>query len=146
MQQKELMNRKQLNYFTDLILIPLFILTLYTGIELHVAGHGVNHEIWHLWAVFHTIAGLLFTILGIMHIDIHRGWYKGLRKKGFKGKRKIVLILSVVFVLVVTTGALLLFCAEGGNSSVGLLHYKAGLAMGALGILHILKRMRFFIH
>ncbi|MEY8631864.1 DUF4405 domain-containing protein [Bacteroides nordii] len=54
------MNRKRFIYFTDLILIPLFILSLYTGIKLHIAGHHANHEIWHNWTVFHTIASLLF--------------------------------------------------------------------------------------
>lgn len=91
------MNRKRFIYFTDLILIPLFILSLYTGIKLHIAGHHANHEIWHNWTVFHTIASLLFTIFGIVHIKSHWGWYKGLKTTGCKGKKKVVLLFSITF-------------------------------------------------
>lgn len=135
------MNRKRLIYLTDLVLIPLFALSFYSGIELHVAGHGTEHDIWHNWAVFHTIISLLFTMSGMMHVKTHWAWYKGLRMKGCKGKSKIVLVLSIVFICIVSTGILLLFCIQGANSFTGLLHYKTGLIMGVLGISHILKRM-----
>ena len=49
------MDRSRLIYLTDLMLVPVFALSFYTGIELHVAGHGNNHEIWHNWAAFHVI-------------------------------------------------------------------------------------------
>ena len=123
------MNRKRFIYFTDLILIPLFILSLYTGIKLHIAGHHANHEIWHNWTVFHTIASLLFTIFGIVHIKSHWGWYKGLKTTGCKGKKKVVLLFSIF--------------VDGANSPTGLLHYKIGIATGVLAILHILKRKHF---
>lgn len=137
------MNRKRFIYFTDLILIPLFILSLYTGIKLHIAGHHANHEIWHNWTVFHTIASLLFTIFGIVHIKSHWGWYKGLKATGCKGKKKVVLLFSITFALVIITGILLLLFVDGANSPTGLLHYKIGIATGVLAILHILKQKHF---
>lgn len=137
------MNRIRVIYLTDLILVPAFVLSLYTGIELHIAGQGTNHETWHNWAIFHTIASLLFMMLGILHIKSHWGWYKGLKTTDCKGKRKAVLLLSVVFLLVVISGLSLLFFIEGANSSVGLLHYKTSCIAGILGILHILKRKHF---
>lgn len=139
------MNLKRIIYLTDLVLVPLFILTLYTGIKLHIAGHDVNHEIWHYWAVFHTIVSLLFTLFGILHVKAHWVWYKNLKTKGIKGKSKIVLIFSFVFILVILTGVLLLLCIEGANSSTGLFHYKTGLITGVLGTLHMLKRSRFLL-
>ena len=137
------MNRKRFIYFTDLVLIPLFTLSLYTGIELHVAGHGSDHGIWHNWAVFHTITSLLFSLLGMIHVKSHWAWYKGLKTAGCRGKRKVVLILSVVFVSIIITGILLLFWVAGANSPIGLLHYKIGIVMGVLGVLHLLKRRRY---
>lgn len=137
------MNRKRFIYLTDLILVPAFILSLYTGIELHIAGHGIEHEVWHNWAVFHTIVSLLFMVLGGIHIKSHWGWYKGLKTIGCKGKRKVVILLSLVFVSVAVTGILLLLFVDGANSAVGLLHYKIGIVMGVLGAMHILKRKRF---
>lgn len=136
------MNRKRLIYFTDLVLFPLFVLSFYSGIELHIAGHGTEHAIWYNRAVFHTIASLFFALFGIMHVKTHWAWYKGLKAKRWKGKSRIVLLLSSVFVCTVATGIVLLVCIEGANSSAGLLHYKTGLVMGGLGILHILKRIR----
>lgn len=137
------MNKKRFIYFTNLILIPLFILSLYTGIKLHIAEHHANHEIWHNWAVFHTIVSLLFTIFGIAHIKSHWNWYKGLKTIGCKGKRKVVLLLSITFALVIITGILLLLFVNGASSSTGLLHYKIGIATGVLAILHILRRKHF---
>ena len=75
------MNKRRLIYLTDAILIPLFVLSLYSGIQLHITGHGTEHDIWHNWAVFHTIDSLLFTTFGIIHIKSHWFWYKGLKNK-----------------------------------------------------------------
>lgn len=127
-------------FVIDWILIPLFILSAYTGIELHIAGHGSNHEIWHNWAVFHVVMSFLFFIVGIFHVTIHWGWYKGFINNGIGRKSKITLTLSVVFVFVVATGIILL-CIDGANSNIGLWHYKTGILVGVISIGHILKRI-----
>ena len=129
-------------FLTDLILIPLFVLTVYSGIELHVAGHGADHGAWHDWAVFHTLAGLSFTGFGILHVKDHLGWYKGLVAKGTKGKSRIILAFSFVCVPVLVTAVVLLCGVKGANMPVGLLHYGTGLVAGVLGTLHILLRLR----
>ena len=113
------MNRNRFIYFTDLMLLLVFILSFYTGVELHIAGQGVDHESWHIWAIFHTNASLLFMILGIIHVKSHWAWYKGLRTVGCKGKRKAVLLLSIVFLLAVVSGILLACFVDGANSSLG---------------------------
>lgn len=136
------MNRNRFIYFTDLMLLLVFILSFYTGVELHIAGQGVDHESWHIWAIFHTNASLLFMILGIIHVKSHWAWYKGLRTVGCKGKRKAVLLLSIVFLLAVVSGILLVCFVDGANSSLGLWHYRIGVFVSVLGVLHILKRKR----
>lgn len=136
------MNRNRFIYFTDLMLVPVFILSFYTGVELHIAGQGVDHESWHIWAIFHTNASLLFMILGIIHVKSHWAWYKGLRTVGCKGKRKAVLLLSIVFLLAVVSGILLVCFVDGANSSLGLWHYRIGIFVSVLGVLHILKRKK----
>lgn len=125
------------------MLVPAFVLSFYTGVILHIAGHGTDHETWHNRAVFHSIASLLFMLLGIIHLRSHWGWYKSLRTAGCKGKRKVVLLLSAVFLSVVITGLSLLLFVDGADSPMGLLHYKAGIVMGVLGVFHILRRKRF---
>lgn len=37
------MNKVKSILLTDSISLPLFVLSLYTGVELHLAGHGTNH-------------------------------------------------------------------------------------------------------
>lgn len=127
-------------FVIDWVLIPLFTLSAYTGIELHIAGHGGNHEIWHNWAAFHVVMSLLFFVALILHVTTHWGWYKGLLNNGIGKKSKITLALSVVFVFVVVTGALLL-CIDGVNSIIGLWHYKTGILISLVSVCHILKRI-----
>lgn len=122
------------------MLIPLLILCTYTGIELHLAGHGTNHETWHHWAVFHVVISLLFFIVVVFHVTTHRNWYKGLFRKGIGKKSKVTLGLSVIFVAVVVTGIVLLH-TEGANSAIGLWHYSIGILASALSTGHLLKRI-----
>ena len=126
-------------FYTDLVLIPLFVLTLYTGLELHVAGHAGNHEAWHGCAVSHVLSGLGFLIPALVHVKSHWGWYKGLGR-GSGRKSRITAALSLFFAVEAVTGALLLCCVDGEGSFAGALHYGAGLGMGVLAIWHILKR------
>ena len=136
------MNRSRSIFLTNLLLVPVFVLSLYTGIGLHLAGHGTDHETWHQWGVFHVIVSLLFMTLAAIHIKSHWGWYKGVKTKGCKGKRRAVSLLTLLFALAVVSGLSLLFWVDGANSTVGLLHYKTGIAAGVLGALHLLKRKR----
>ena len=76
-------------FMIDWGLLPSFILSVYTGIELHLAGHGNNHEIWHDWAIFHVIVSLLLLILIVLHIITHRNWYKEIARRGVGKKHKV---------------------------------------------------------
>jgi len=136
-----MMNKTKLIFITDAILIPVFVLSLWSGVGLHIAGHGAEHDTWQAWAVFHTIASLLFLALVVLHVRSHWDWYRSLKTAGCKGRRKVVL-LSVTFATVAVSGLLQLFFIDGTGSSVGLFHYNAGLALALLGCLHILKRRK----
>lgn len=127
----------------DWCLLPLSILSFFTGLELHLAGHGDSHEIWHNWAVAHVIASLLL-VAGACHIKTHSKWYRSLLKNGLGRKSKTTLAISIVFVATVITGIALLG-VEGANSGIGLWHYKIGLLMGLFAIIHIVKRKTAFL-
>ena len=127
-------------FVIDWILIPLFLLTAYTGIKLHIVGDGSNHEIWHNWAIFHVLSSLLFLITIIFHVKTHWRWYKGAIKNRLGKKSRITVVLSVAFLFVSVTG-IILFGVKGENSYIGLLHYKIGIATIILCIGHILKRI-----
>lgn len=126
-------------FVIDWILVFVFVLSAFSGIKLHIAGHGSNHELWHNWSIFHILTSLLFLIAVIFHITTHWGWYKGIIKNGIGKKSKITIVLSVIFLFVFVTGIILLG-VNGANSNVGLWHYKIGIATIVLSVVHIIKR------
>ncbi len=130
----------KLIFVIDWSLIPLFIFSAYTGIELHIAGHGDNHEVWHNWAVLHVIASLFFLIAVIFHIATHSRWYTGIMKRGIGNKSKITLVLSAAALCVIITGIILLG-VDGENSAIGIFHYQIGILTIVLSVIHVLKRL-----
>ena len=127
-------------FVIDWSLIPVFVLSAYSGIELHVADYEGNHEVWHNWAVFHVLTSLLFLMASIFHIATHWGWYKGTAKNGIGRKSKVTAVLSILFLSVVLTGFALLGI-EGAGSPVGQCHFWTGIVTTVLSIGHILKRL-----
>ena len=79
-------------FVIDWVLIPTFILSAFTGIGLHIAGHGSSHEVWYNWAVAHILFSLLFTVVVVGHIKTHWGWYKSL----FKGRYTPMRVFQVL--------------------------------------------------
>lgn len=135
---------------TDWTLVPLFLLTLWSGIKLHVTDYSSAHEDWHTWAVVHSIAGVLMTVFIIMHIRQHWKWYKAIRTplklKKARNRRRAVLALTVLFATVIATGIGLLLFIDGADSHTGLLHFWIGLLASLFAIQHILKRTKQLIH
>lgn len=123
-------------------LLPLvFIASALSGIGLHIAGHGTNHEVWHNWAVAHVITSLLFLISGFSHMKAHYAWYKSLFQNGIGKKSRITFVLSGIYTLTTVSGIMLLG-VEGANSAIGLWHYRVGLLLIVFSIIHIGKRIR----
>ncbi|MFV0310336.1 MAG: DUF4405 domain-containing protein [Dysgonomonas sp.] len=132
-------------FIIDLILIPVFVLVIYSGLKLHAAGKVDNHDIWEYWAHYHIITGVLSIFFGWLHIKAHWGWYKGLIKKGVGNKSRITLTLSLLFLIEIITGIILVIFIEGGNSSVGMWHYRLGLVMILIILIHIVSRFSLLI-
>lgn len=125
-------------FVIDWILIVVFIVSAISGFGLHIAGHGNSHELWHNWAVVHVLGSILFLVAIIFHVTTHWGWYKGIIKNGIGRKSKVTAVLSIVFLLLSVTGIVLLG-VNGTNSPLGLWHYKIGIAMTAIAIVHTIK-------
>jgi len=134
-------------FIVDLLLIPIFILIIYSGLEIHIAGHAndYNHDVWSYWAHFHIIVSVVSLIVGWLHIKAHWGWYKSLIKRGIGKKSKTTLSLSVLFLLLTITGIILIFFVKGGNSIIGLWHYRLGLIMIPLLIIHLVTRFHLIV-
>ena len=98
----------------DWIMIITFVPSICSGIGLHIAGHGTDHEVWHNWAVLHVFSSLLFLVAAIFHIKTHWSLYRSSVRSGMGHKSPVTAVLSVVFVFVVVTGVVLLGI-EGGD-------------------------------
>lgn len=122
-------------------LLPMtFIASAVTGIGLHIAGHGISHETWHNWGVAHIISSLLWLLSVTTHMARHRHWYKTVLSKDFVSNRWITSFLTILFLIVAVTGIILLLCIEGANSPIGLWHYKLGLLLIVISLIHIVRR------
>ena len=120
-------------------LLPLaFVASAVTGIGLHIAGHGTSHETWHNWGVAHVVASFIWLLSVMAHVRRHKHWYKTLVSK--RGKRLITFFLSIAFLIVAVTGILLVAYVEGPGSSIGLWHYKLGILLWGLSLIHALYR------
>jgi len=127
-------------FVVDVLLIPVFILLTYSGLELYAADSVFNHEEWEFWAHFHVITAILSIVTGYFHIKAHWNWYKGLLKNGLGKKSKITVLISVLFVILIVTGLMLVFFIDGGDSAVGTWHFILSLVMVVLLIIHTIKR------
>lgn len=126
-------------FVIDWFLVFFFAITAYSGFQLHYAGHFQSHDMWHNWAVGHTIAGSLFFISGIFHIHTHIGWYKSILSKGLGKKSSNTLWLSLFFAAASISGIILLG-VNGANSDTGIWHYRIGIILTASSLLHFVKR------
>lgn len=124
----------------DCGLYPLGLFTILTGISLHIAGHGDNHQLWEIWAVIHSIIAVSFSVLLVYHIHTHWAWFKNLRQNTICKKRLMTTILSVVCLITMFSGIALL-AIWGANTHIGLLHYKIGIGFSLLMLIHGTKRI-----
>lgn len=126
-------------FVVDWALVPAFILSAFSGIQLHVAGHGRCHEEWHNWAVFHVVASFVLLVLVYLHIKMHWSWYKGIFHQGLGKKSRVTFFLSILFLFVTLSGIMLLM-VESGNSCMGMWHYRIGLLMIVFVVFHVVNR------
>ncbi len=145
--QYKIYDQKQMKriLIIDWSLVFLFVLSAYTGIKLHLAGHVSDSEMLPLLAMLHTAAGFLFLITAAFHCATHGNWYKSIIKNGLRKKSKVSVALSIAFLFMSGTGIAL--CYVGDSSShLGLYHYKISLATSALCVGHILNRKAVLRH
>ena len=123
--------------------LVLFVLSLVTGVLIHVADHFGSHDVWHNFSVVHVIVNVLFLVTYITHIVRHRQWYPLVFKK-FDKISKVTLLLSITSLATVLTGVALLLFANGQGTHLGLAHYMIGVAFGLFCIWHVFMRFKPF--
>lgn len=126
-------------FIVDWALLPSFILSAFSGLKLHTLGYGMGHGACLFWGTFHIGASLVLLLLVIIHVKMHQNWYKHLFQKGLENKSLTTAVLSLIFLLLASTGLILL----GGKcrrSTIGIWHFYLGIAMIILAVMHIFKR------
>lgn len=123
--------------------LVLFVLSLVTGVLIHVADHFGSHDVWHNLSVVHVMVNVLFLVTYITHIVRHRKWYPLVVKK-FDKISKVTLLLSITSLATVLTGVALLLFAKGQGTHLGLAHYMIGVAFGLFCIWHVFMRFKPF--
>lgn len=125
----------------DAALYVLGVLTLITGFIFHIVGHGNNFHVWVRCAYIHSIISISFVIMLIQHLATHAGWLKSLKNIKHRQKRsvKITCFLGLLTILVTVSG-LSLLAIKGGNTPLGIWHYKLGIVFAIFVIGHAVKR------
>lgn len=132
-------------FITDITAFVTLILSFFTGIMLHIAGHQDIHEIWHNWAVLHIAATLALTISIVIHIYGHWNWYRSLFRQGLGNKSRVTVILSIVMLAAALSGDILLFLHRGPNTGLGICHYIIGIMLTVITLGHFFKRLHILV-
>ena len=141
------MEKKTQSRICNWSLLVLAILMLASGIQMEAtAGADFLGITFPVYMVFHVVVALLMTAAVIWHIWLHFSW-KGWAKRFSALKRVDTKILAVVATLVLVSGivALLVLLFNGmQHNGVGGVHGKIGFGFLALGIYHVIRRIRFY--
>ena len=142
-------DKMRLRRLTDIVLLILFIITLLSGIKMHVTDYVTEHDWWRIWDLTHTTAGLMMLLVIIMHVYQHSAWYRALVKPAkahrLRIRRITVLSLTTLFTIVIVTGLWILF-APHYNHHIGKAHFIIGLTASLFAVGHIITRRKFILN
>ena len=121
-----------------LLIFCLLILT--SSIQLEATGSRGLLPVW-----LHVFIGLLFSLLVILHIYLHFKWCNWFARFN-KLKKPVTRILWYLFLatIILCIATFIHWLISNHHSILGGVHGKIGFLMLAVGIGHILKRIKFF--
>jgi len=131
---------------SKLPLIIAFILTVVSGIFCHIIkdGDASDHHVWVRFQIYPITVSLTFVIFTVKHIKPYKKWYAKRNKIALLHKSKNTVFVSMAMALLIATGIALLFI-DGGDSCVGLWHYRLGLVFIVLCGYHAIRRLKMTI-
>ena len=141
------MEKKTQSKICNWSLLVLVILMLASGIQMEASfGADFLGIPFPVYMFVHVVIAIMMTAAVIWHIWLHFSWKEWV-KRFSSLKRTDTKILAVVAVLVLVSGivALLVLLFNGmQHNGLGGVHGKIGFGFIALGIYHIIKRIRFY--
>ncbi|RJR42556.1 MAG: DUF4405 domain-containing protein [Desulfobacteraceae bacterium] len=102
------------------------------------------------WSDIHKVSIVIISLLAVVHIVLHWRWYKTVVRKRLLGKNRVVLTLTILFVVVALTGYIpWVIDLAGGREEVrkGFIevHDKLTFILIPYLVIHVIRRMRWFI-
>jgi hypothetical protein len=95
---------------------------------------------------FHTIAGLIWLFLMLIHIWQHWNWFKRLFSFQHIKNNKLLSITILVFILLAFSGVSLAFdLIPGGMFNVKEVHELLGQILGVLVVIHCIQRYKWIV-
>lgn len=120
-----------------LTLAVLFLMTLVTGIILHLKKHGIIMEPRYIIKLVHCIFGVGMIILGCWHMMQFRKVLSSM-KSSFRWFWYDTVALVVFAVLAFVTGAVKLL-SPIKIPNLGMWHYVLGIAMAVFVFIHLVR-------
>jgi hypothetical protein len=126
-------------------------------INYHMGNHGaidINYKTFGInylvWSEIHKMVIIIVSIFMIFHMIRHWKWYKIIIKKSLFAKNKQVILLSIIFIITALTGYIpWLVNITGGEDTTRKMfieiHDKLALLLFVFLVLHISKRMKWFL-
>lgn len=95
------MKRTFTNLSVDTLLLMVLLAEAFTGILLHrfpagLAGATVLGLTRYSWGAIHWAASVLFVVLIIAHLVLHRGWMAATMRKYFRMESLVLLVVMAV--------------------------------------------------
>lgn len=126
-------------------------------VQYHIGNHkGINDNnivlgtTYSEWSLIHKISASVLFFFIICHVVLHKKWYKIVITKRLMVKNKEVISLTIIVVLAATLGYIpWLIDIAGGDIPMRKvfveIHDKIALALIIYLVLHIVKRLKWFI-
>lgn len=102
------------------------------------------------WSGIHKISIVIISFLAIAHIILHWKWYKTIVRKNLFGKNKLVITLTILFIIVAITGYIPWYKDLAGGQDATRksfieVHDKLTFILIVYLVIHVIRRMRWFI-
>ena len=157
------MGKKNLipSFLTNLGLLLTGFTTALSGFVIQFAYHMGHHG--HIdqnslalgmdyggWSNIHKVSIVIISLLAIVHIVLHWKWYKTVVRKKLLGKNRLVLTLTILFVVVALTGYIpWVIDLAGGREETrkGFIevHDKLTFILLPYLVIHVTRRRRWLI-
>lgn len=150
-----------MNLITNLGLLLAGMAMALTGFVMqfgfHLGHHGSIDEknpFWGMyysgWSNSHKVSVVIVSLLFISHIVLHGKWYETIIKKKLLARNKLVVTLTIIFLMAGITGYIpWLMKLLGGSDPTRKIfievHDKITLVLFASLVIHVVKSFRWFV-